>query len=151
MPEPFMNRKRLGLLHVARQHLGIGEDDWRALLGRVAGVASSRDLTRHGFGLMVEELGRLGFKSDWSKATFGGVRYGMASPRQLALIRQLWGDFTDGAGDDASLGRFMSRKGGPNHLRFLDGETARKVIGALRSMANKKRPRGPVAGPPAAA
>lgn len=151
MPEPFMNRKRFGLLHVARQHLGIGEDDWRALLGRVAGVASSRALTPYTFQLVMEELGRLGFKSDWSKATFGGQRYGMAPPGQLALIRQLWGDFTDGAGDDASLGRFMGKKGWPNHLRFLDGETARKVIGALRSMAKKKCPRGPAEGPPAAA
>lgn len=151
MLEGFMTKRHFGLLHVARQRLGLADDDWRALLGRVAGVASSRDLTPYTFQLVMEELGRLGFKSDWSKATFGGVRYGMASPGQLALIRQLWADFTDRAGDDASLGRFMSRKGWPSHLRFLDGETARKVIGALRSMTKKKRPRGPAEGPPAAA
>lgn len=151
MPEGFMTKRHFGLLHVARQRLGLADDDWRALLARVAGVASSRDLTPYTFQLVMEEFGRLGFKSDWSKATFGGVRYGMASPGQLALIHQLWADFTDGAGDDASLGRFMSGKGWPSHLRFLDGETARKVIGALRAMVKKKRPRGPAKGPPAAA
>lgn len=151
MPEGYMSRRHFGVLHIARQRLGMSEGDWRTMLARVAGVTSSRELTPHTFDAVMTEFGRIGFKSDWSKATFGGQRYGMASPGQVALIRQLWRDFTDGAGDDASLGRFMAGKGWPNHLRFLDGETARKLIGALRAMVKRRRPRGPAEGPPPAA
>lgn len=151
MPEGFMTKRHHGLLHVARQRLGMSDDDWRALLHRVAGVTSSRALTPYSFDAVLAELRRLGFASTWSRNTFGGVRPGMATPGQLALIRDLWRDFTDGAGDDVSLGRFMSGKGWPSHLRFLDGQTARKVIGALRAMLARRRPRGPAEGPPAAA
>ncbi len=151
MPEGFMTKRHFGVLHIARQRLGLTDDDWRAILARVGGVASSRELTPHTFDAVMAEFGRLGFKSDWSRNAFGGVRPGMASPGQLALIRELWRDFTDGAGDDVSLGRFMARKGWPSHLRFLDAQTARKVIGALRVMSKRKRPRGPAEGPPAAA
>lgn len=151
MPEGFMTKRHHGLLRIARLRLGMSDDDWRAMLARVAGVASSRELTPHTFQLVMEELGRLGFASTWSRNTFGGVRPGMATPGQLVLIRDLWRDFTDGAGDDVSLGRFMAGKGWPSHLRFLDSPTARKVIGALRAMMKKRRPRGPAEGPPAAA
>jgi hypothetical protein len=150
MPEPFMTKRHFGLLHVARQRLGIAEDDWRALLRRAASVERARALDEHGFARVVAELERLGFRSSWSRITFGGTRPGMATPGQLALIRALWRDFTDGRGDDASLGRLMAGKGWPSHLRFLDGQTARKVIGALRMMV-LRRSGGLDAGPRPAA
>lgn len=151
MPEGFMTKRHFGLLHVARQRLGIAEEDWRALLHRAGGVASSRELDEYGFARVMEELGRLGFRSTWSDRTFGGQRVGMATPGQLALIRDLWAQFTAGEGTDASLGRFMSGKGWPSHLRFVDGQTARLVIGALRTMLKRRQPSRSDAGPPPAA
>jgi hypothetical protein len=65
------------------------------------------------------------------------------------VIRDLWGQFTGGEGTDASLGRFMAGKGWPAHLRFVDGQTARLVIGALRMMLKRRPPasRDPVPPP----
>jgi hypothetical protein len=129
---------KIAVIQVAKKQLGLTDDYYRAMLLGAAGVRSSRDLNDYTFGLVMEELQRLGFKSDFAKRNFGH-RLGMASPGQVALIRERWAAFTDGKGTDASLGIWMGRRGWPCALRFLDATTARKVIGALTSMLKRKK------------
>ena len=46
----------------------------------------------------------LGFRSTFSE-TFYGYRPGMATPGQVSLIGQPRGEYTEGQGNDASLGK----------------------------------------------
>ncbi|MEQ8195017.1 MAG: DUF1018 domain-containing protein, partial [Rhodospirillales bacterium] len=68
MPLP---RNKISLIHVAKSRLGLGDEDYRALLMRVAGVESSRDLDNFDFNQVMAEFQRLGFKSDFNKNNFG--------------------------------------------------------------------------------
>lgn len=52
---------KLAQIHIARQHLGLSEDDYRALLARVAGVSSAKQLTNRNVGAVINELQRLGW------------------------------------------------------------------------------------------
>lgn len=130
-------RNKVAVIQVARQQLGLTDEDYRAMLSNIAGATSSKDLDDDGFEAVMFRLHQLGFRSTWNKANLG-YRGAMATPRQVAKIRHLWGQFTDGKGTDASLGKWLEDKFKVSSLRFLEADPARKVIGALNGMAAKK-------------
>jgi hypothetical protein len=134
--------KKLALLHVARKQLGLDDDAWRGLLAAAAGVRSSRDLDADGFEAVMLRLEAAGFRSA-SKRRPLPARRGMASPREVQMIRALWGLYTDDAGDDRSLGKWLHGRFGVSDVRFVDAALARKAIGGLRAMLAKKRPPAP--------
>lgn len=113
------------------------DESYRALLRRIAGVESSKQLDMTNFEIVMLEFDRLGFKSDFSKANFGH-RPGMATAKQVAFIRKLWADFTDGQGTDSALGKWLQSRFGVSALRFLDAESARKAIGGLANMNSRR-------------
>lgn len=134
----FMSPRRLGVIRIARERVGMADDDYRAMLRRLANVESSRDLDGRGFDKVMAEFRRLGFTSDWYSET-GGYRIGMASPGQLRTIGSLWAEFTDGEGTEVTLALWLEKKFRVSALRFLDATTARKVIGGLSAMVAKRR------------
>lgn len=131
-----MTPKQIALIKVAKRQLGLTDDQYRALLLWAGGVESAKDLGATGFERVMGYLTRLGFKSDWNKRTFGNRR-GMASPKQVDLIRELWRQFS-GADDDAALGKWLELSYGVSSLRFLDALTAQKAITGLRAMTRRK-------------
>lgn len=142
------NRQK-ALLHVAKAQLGLSDEDWRDLLMRVDRVASSKDLDRYGFDRVLAELERLGFQNTATTDSFGSRR-DMATPAQVHFMRDLWHEYTDGKGDDASLGRWLQRYSKVSALRFVDAATSAKAIPALKAMVARKRRGRRSASPPAA-
>lgn len=132
-----LDPKKLRLIQLARRRLGLEESAYRDILWRAAGVRSAKDLDDWGFAQLMYIFERLGFKSDFAEANLGN-RDGMASPPQIAFMRDLWSKFTDGEGDDASLGKWLEGRFGVSSLRFVDAPTARKAIGGLIAMNKRK-------------
>lgn len=133
----MLNRRQISLVHVAKAKLGMSDDDYRALLARAAGVDSAAALDPRGFNVVMYEFERLGFQSSSTQRNLGR-RPGMASPQQVAKIRDLWAAFTAGEGNDASLGKWLERRGWASSIRFLDRDAAHKAIGGLTKMVQKK-------------
>lgn len=52
----------LAKIHIAKSQLGLDEDTYRALLRRVAGVSSAKDLAPRQIGRVLAEFERLGWK-----------------------------------------------------------------------------------------
>ena len=134
----ILPRKSIALVHVARQRLGLDEPTYRELLLRVAGVTSASALTPQGFSRVMQEFRRLGFISNAHARTYG-ERPGMATSKQLATIRRLWREFTDGTGDDISLGKWLKGKWNIEHPRFLPGYEATKAVSGLHAMVKRKK------------
>ena len=134
------------LLHVAKRQLGLPDDAYRDVLYNTAGVRSSKDLDPAGFDVVMDRFKALGFQSTSRRKPLD-ARGGRASPRQVQLIRHLWGVFTDSQGDDRSLGKWLDGKFKVSALPFVDGPTAKKAIGALRSMIAKKAAKAATADP----
>lgn len=132
-----MNRQRIAQIHVAKARLGLTDDAYRTLLRDHGGVESSKDLDDTGFECVMLGFRELGFESDWLKRHFG-YRPGMATPRQVALIRKLWGNFTEGKGDEAQLGKWLYRTFKVSSPRFLTKAIAGKAIAALEDMASRR-------------
>lgn len=57
-----IKKAQLAKVHIAKQQLGMDDDSYRALLTRVAGVKSAKDLNPRQMGAVLAELERLGFK-----------------------------------------------------------------------------------------
>ncbi len=121
-----LSRKKISLLHVAKARLGIGDDAWRDMLARTAGVTSSKDLDQAGFPAVMEVLEAAGFKSDFGAANFGNLRrWDMATPGQIALIWELWLEVTNGEGTEEALDKWIERFG-VSSRRFLTKDKASK-------------------------
>jgi hypothetical protein len=129
---------KVALLHVAKRDLKLTDGDYRAILSRVAGVDSATDLDAERFELVMRHFAGLGFRSTWTKRTFGD-RPGMASPSQVELIRKLWAEYRGGADeDDATLNTWLDRFHHVARLRFVDAQTAARIIPGLKRMAQRK-------------
>ena len=127
---------RLKLVAIAKKRLAMADDDYRALLMEYGGCASARDLDGRGFDAVMARFRQLGFVSDHYQAGFG-ARAGMASPHQLALIRELWPLCVEDA-SEAHLRNWLTKQFKVSDLRFLDEKSAPKVITALRKMQARR-------------
>lgn len=132
-----INAKKASLIHVAKRNLGLSDEAYRDILIQVAGVSTATDLDDASFSAVMNHLSELGFQSKARAREFGSRR-NMASPRQVAYIRSLWSQYTDGVGTDASLGKWLRAKFRVDALRFVDADQAPRVITALRRMVAAK-------------
>lgn len=132
----MITRKQLALVHLAKARLGMSEEAYRDMLRLYAGVDSAAQLDAEGFDIVMARYGQLGFTSSWHARNLGD-RPGMATAKQVALIRGLWRDWS-GGDDDRALGRWLENSFGVSALRFLDTAATQKAITALKSMAARK-------------
>lgn len=129
--------KQIALVHLAAKRLGFADDVYRSILfHHGGGVTSANDLSPAGFEGVMAYYAAWGFRSDWTKRTFG-ARPGMASPRQVDLIRRLWREWS-GGDDDGAMNTWLERSFHVSALRFLTSEGADKAINGLRAMIKRK-------------
>lgn len=57
----MISKGKLAQIHIARQQLGLSDDEYRAILARTAGVSSAKQLTNRNVGNVLHEFRRLGF------------------------------------------------------------------------------------------
>ncbi|MCL8381770.1 regulatory protein GemA [Xanthobacter aminoxidans] len=131
-----LNSKQIGLLHVAKARLKLDEITYRAILYKCGGAMSARDLDQRGFDAAMIYFASLGFRSDWTKRTYG-ERPGMATPSQVELLRQLWQQWAEND-NEAALNSWLERSYQISALRFADRKTAAKAINGLRAMIRRK-------------
>ena len=81
----------LSKIHIAKQQLGLEDDTYRALLARVSGVQSAKDLTDKQASMVLKEFERLGFKPMPSK-TKGKPHNFDALPNQIKKIEAVLAD-----------------------------------------------------------
>lgn len=130
----MLTAKKISLLRVAKERLGLADENYRSLLMAYGGAASARDLDERGFAMVMDRFRSLGFTSDARKRTFGD-RHDMASPAQVDHIRTLWAEVATNP-TEAHLGAWLERFG-VSALRFLDAATAPKVIAALKAWRSR--------------
>ncbi|WP_164835019.1 regulatory protein GemA [Sinorhizobium meliloti] len=121
-------------IHLGLKRLGIEGDDARDLYERLTGRRSLRDMSPKQQEAVVEELRRLGFKSD-ARRPDGRPKL---TGRFAAKLQALWiaahnlGIIENR--DDAALIAFVKRQTGIDHVRFLKfPDDARKAVEALKA------------------
>lgn len=57
----MISKGKLAQIHIAKQQLGLSDEEYRAILARTAGVSSAKDLTNRNVGVVLNEFRRLGW------------------------------------------------------------------------------------------
>ncbi len=137
----MIDQKKLALIAVARKKLNMHDDDYRALLQRAGSVSSTKELAAAGFAALMDEFGKLGFESTaaMEKRREPYREGGHATYAQRSLIRRLWQEYK-GEEDTAGLRRWLQSHFKVSDPRFLDSETTRRAIAALKNFKPKGSP-----------
>lgn len=140
-----ISRSKIALVHAAKRQLNMLEDDYRAVLLRVGGVESSRDLTPEGFDAVMAEFKRLGFvytKSKRKPKGAGGTAPNHPTLAQWRLIEDRARQVGYRSLTDPRFIAWMRKRGRVDHPRFLDMDGARRVIAALGNWIERKATHG---------
>lgn len=121
----------LATIHTGKKALGLDEDTYRAMLERITGKTSARDLSESERRRVIEEMRRQGFK---------GASKGARKPLEDRFAKKLQALWIAGYNlglirerDDKALLAFVKRQTGIDHVRFLhDADDAAKAIEALK-------------------
>jgi phage gp16-like protein len=84
----------LSKVHIARQQLGMDDESYRSLLGRVAGVRSAKDLTGKQAAAVLREFERLGWKPKPSQKAAGRPHNFATMPEQIRKIEAQLADMS---------------------------------------------------------
>lgn len=123
----------LAKIHIARKDLALDEEAYRGLLRRVAGVASSRDLSDRQADAVITELRRLGWKP----------KAATRAPSERADLRKLyalWRALHAGPLDREALRRWVATRFKVSAPEFLKPDQMREAIEQLKAW--QKRVRG---------
>src|SRR3989344_140545 len=130
--------KHIAQIKIAQKRLDMSDENYRALLERVASVKSSKDLTVGKFGQVMDEFRRLGFESTAvaEKRKQSTRDPGHVTPAQLLKMQRLW-DTWKGKPDTEGLRRWLQRKWKISSPQFLDADTSRRALDALANFRTK--------------
>lgn len=128
----MISRQTTAAIKIAQKSAQLGDDDYRAMLKRVAGVTSSTLLDPNGAGRVLEELDRLGARPRPKAA-----RRAMASQPLARKARAIWLMLFNldelESGSEKSLNAFAKGVTGKDNMTFCDNAELGKVVEALKA------------------
>ncbi|WP_375618755.1 regulatory protein GemA [Bartonella sp. AC134YNZD] len=123
----------LTTIHMGKRALGLDDETYRALLFRLTGKQSARDLNFSEQRLVVHEMKACGFKPK------GKQLEGKYAKKLQALWIAGWNLGIIRDRSDKALLSFVKRQTGIDHIRFLrDGDDASKAIEALKGWLQRE-------------
>lgn len=142
-PDP-RRRSLIAKVQIARKELGLVDDDYRAILVRIAGKTSAADLDETELVAVVEDLKTKGFKPKLAGARPADKRVSSARPADHLSARKaraLWISLHQlGAIENASeaaLEGFAMRQLGVERLQWANGALMYKLIEALKAIGER--------------
>lgn len=125
-----MNRRNLDLskIHIAKKDLGLDDDTYRALLTRVAGVRSAKDLNPRQTGRVLAEFVRLGWAPS---ATKTGRKAPVPAPDRQKLIGKIEAFLAEAQRPWTYVDSMAARMFKIERVEWLDPEQLQKMVAAL--------------------
>ena len=132
---PLERRKKLiQLIHIGKAKMALGDDAYRAFLEGATGKKSCSDMTVRQLEAVLRSMRQNGFSQLTQRVK--PEEQGMANNAQIDYIKGMWQKCARNK-NDAALSAFVNRIAGVKALRFLNVQSAQKVILALRDMMKK--------------
>jgi phage gp16-like protein len=125
-----MNRRNLDLskIHIAKKDLALDEDTYRAMLQRVAGVSSAKDLSPLKTSAVLTELVRLGWKPKKSKA---GRAAPKVAPDREKLVGKIEAFLAEAGREWAYADGMAQRMFKVERVEWLDARQLGSMVAAL--------------------
>lgn len=116
----MLEQKQLAVIHIVKKELGIGDEEYRATLEKVAGVRSAKDLDQAGFRKLMRHFAA----SRYYRERMDGITF-----RQKMYIRHLLADL---AWDPGHYENFLKKYYKTASQEGLSRREASKLIESLK-------------------
>ncbi|ACM37179.1 hypothetical protein RvVAT039_04530 [Agrobacterium vitis] len=124
----------IAAIHVAKKHLGLDEDTYRAKLENITGKPSAKDMTEAERQKVLKVFRGEGFAPAPASAGKRKPLVGKFAKKLQALWIAGWNLGVVENRDDAALLAFVTRQTGLDHVRFLHhADDAKKAIEGLKT------------------
>jgi len=120
---------QLSKIHIAKKDLGLDDETYRALLARVAGVRSAKDLNPRQIGAVLAEFSRLGWKS--APAKKHGRKAPAAAPDRVKLVGKIEAFLAEAKRSWAYADGMAMRMFKVERVEWLDPGQLQKMVAAL--------------------
>ncbi len=120
---------QLSKIHIAKKDLGLDDETYRALLDRVAGVRSAKDLTPRQTGAVLAEFVRLGWESAPAKKP--GRKAPVAAPDRKKLMGKIEAFLAEAKRSWAYADGIALRMFKVERVEWLDPGQLQKMVAAL--------------------
>ena len=133
----MIQRATLSKIHIAKQQLGMDDTTYRAVLARVCGVQSAKELNDRQASMLLGEFKRLGWQPKPAKKTQGKPKNFSVMPNQIAKIEALLADMKLPWAYADALGMQMFKIERVAWIR--NGTQLRALIAALHAEQEKRK------------
>lgn len=132
-----MNRRNVSLskIHIAKKDLGLDDETYRAMLKRVAGVESAKDLGPMKVAAVLAEFERLGWKP---KAKAAGRSAPKVAPDKEKLIGKIQAFMTDAKRPWEYADGMAKRMFKVDRVEWLDCKQLGSLVSALTYDAKRR-------------
>ena len=120
---------QLSKIHIAKKDLGLDDETYRALLVRVAGVRSAKDLTPRQTGAVLAEFARLGWAS--APAKKHGRKAPEPAPDREKLVGKIGAFLAEAKRSWAYADGMALRMFKVERVEWLDPGQLQKLVAAL--------------------
>lgn len=125
----------LAKIHIAKAQLGLDEDTYRALLARVAGVRSAKELSPRQIGAVLAEFQRLGWTPKPAKKAGRGTSKPAAERK--ALVGKIEAQLADAERPWAYADAMALRMFQVERVEWCDTDQLRRLVAALAYEAKR--------------
>jgi len=140
-----LTRKQLAIIHIAKKSLALDDDTYRDALYAHGGARSAKHLSLRGFDAVMRHFKACGFREQERgprRKEPGKDRPGFASEGQLKKVYASWwslaGTYYTKGKELKALRAFLKKRFRVDHENFLDAQTARKVIEAIKRIQQRR-------------
>ena len=119
----------LAKIHIAKAQLGLDEDTYRALLARVAGVRSAKELSPRQIGAVLAEFQRLGWTPRPAKKA--GRNALKPAAERKALVGKIEAQLADAGRPWAYADAMALRMFKVERVEWCDTDQLRRLVAAL--------------------
>jgi len=126
----------LAKIHIAKSQLGLDDDTYRALLARVAGVRSAKELSPRQIGAVIAEFERLGWVPKVARKTSRSAPNPAAERRKL--ISKIEAFLAEASRPWEYADALALRMFKVERVEWCDGEQLRSMIAALAYDAKRQ-------------
>jgi phage gp16-like protein len=130
----MINNKQKAILHIAKDQLGLSEEQYREILKGHGGAESSVQLDDFGFDKVLRFFVKMGFKKKTAGRRGGRPLQEFSSEGQRKVLHHLMEDL---GWWPARLLGFVKKMTGKQQVEQLSGKEAQRVIEALKAMRNR--------------
>ena len=130
--------QQLARIHMAKKGLALDEETYRALLERVTGHRSAKDMDAGQRNAVIAEFARLGFKGEAARARSSGFKGRPANVKEVPMLRKVEALLADAKRPWSYAHSLAKRMHKVARVEWCNEDQLHKLVSALQIDTNRR-------------